>query len=276
MSINIDYLKSTYFCFDEPVPYYLQNKEKISIYPVKLKDSFTFLYSYNILDIDKNSMPNVEIIQMSYLQFLVEYVCSENENRLKFGNLLKLCLHLDNPYIQKNEFGKFIIIDKNNDNIIINSNDFDNIKRIILYQNLLHYDDEYINPELKKVMDEMDELKNKQYEMPNLERKISIITALTGINKEEQKNMTLRTHTSLFEEIKSEIDFLTIRPIAILTGNGDKIEHWIYRKKKNKFDSYIEDVDNYAKSMGNEHNAILQSHVNNSNQYLQKFSEFKK
>lgn len=278
MAINIPWLAATYFCFDEPVPYRLQNKQTITIYPVSLKDGFSFLYSYSILDIDKNSLPDVNIIQMSYLQYLAEYVCAENPvQKTMLGMLLQMCLHLQNPCLKTNEFGKIILVDTEQPDIVITGADFDDIKRIILYQNLPHYDDEYVNPELKQAMNEMDELKNKQYEMPSLERKMAIITAQTGLSKEEQKTMTLRSHSILFEEVRDGIDFITARPAAILSGHSNDIEHWIYRKKRNKFDAYVTDVDSYAQSMGNQHNTILQtSGTNVGNQHLQQFNNFNK
>ena len=52
----------------------------------------------------------------------------------------------------------------------INQKEFDDIKRIILYQNFPGYDDEYIDPNFKKNMDEKDQLRNKGLISPNSPR----------------------------------------------------------------------------------------------------------
>lgn len=279
VAVNMQYLSQAYFAFDLDVPYQLLNKSTVYIHPIKLQDSYKFLLAYNLLAIDKNSSSDVEIIQMSYLQFICTKLINNPVFRQQFGMLLTLCLQLTKPKIIGDERGRPIIVDENNDEVYITPNEFEDIRRIILYQNLIHYDDEYINPELKKTMDEMDALKSKNYEMPNLERKMAIITAHTGISKVEQMAMTLRSHSLLFEEVGGEVDFNTIRPAAIASGHGAEIEHWIYPKKKNKFAEYVTDVDTYSQSMGNQHGAIQSvqsSDLTLGDSYLQQVQQFKK
>ena len=60
VSINIDYLKRTYFYFDEAVNYQLDNKHFLKIYPVSVKDSEYFLSSCDILKIDKSFFTDME------------------------------------------------------------------------------------------------------------------------------------------------------------------------------------------------------------------------
>lgn len=276
VAIDLDYLKRSYFYFDKPVEYKLQNGEIINIYPILLKDSEFFLSSIDLLKIDKNSFPNVEIIQMSYLQFISDILLNQNEdNKQKFLNILILCLHRNDLKLFKTENGKPYLSD-----IFFNTTithlDFEDIKRIILYQNFINFDDEYINPELKKAMLDMDELRLKGMEIPNLERKIAIISSHTGITKKEQLEMTYRSHELLFEEVCGEIDFVTIRPIALYCGKGNDFGHWIYKKKVNKYDSYITSVESYKKQMGD--NSIHQT-VTSNNVGLnleQKFNNFNK
>ena len=70
---------------------------------------------------------------------------------------------------------------------------------------LANFNDDYINPDLKKSMNEQDELKFKNIEIPSLERKIAIISSHTGILPKEQFDMTLRSHSLLFKEVASEV-----------------------------------------------------------------------
>lgn len=270
--INIDFLEKTYFTYDKSVPVET-DYGNVDIIPVKLRDYIIFIESADILCIDKNSLPSVEIIQMSYLEFLVKIILQENLNKDKFINILKLCLNFKNPYIYFNENNKPVIFDRDK-NIEINEKQFEKIRRVIMYQNILHYNDKYINPELKKAMVEVDELRNKNLNTPNLERKIAIITAHCGILKKDQLEMTCRSHSLLFEEVCGEIEFLTVRPIALYSGN--EIDHWIFKKNRNKFNDYITKIDDYAKSMGTDSsNITVVDNIQINNNYQQLYENFK-
>lgn len=275
--IDLERLTREYFYFDKPVEFELRDKNKIFIYPVSLKDSEIFLSSVNILNIDKNSSPSVEIIQMSYLKFLYTLISKESNAIQQFLNILILCLKLKNPSIIWENEKNPTLYDSELE-IKINHNDFEDIRRIILYQNILNFDDEYIDPDLKKSIDKFTEVKNRNIEMPNLERKMAIITTRTGISKAEQINMTYRSHCLLFEEVCAEVEFTTTRAALLFAGSKEKQEHWIYKDKKNKLDKYITYVDDYTKSMGMNENSIKSVTVdgnNSTNSYIQKFNNLK-
>ena len=278
VSVNVDFLTRTYFYFDKPVKYKLDNGE-IEIRPIDLQSSEIFLSSVGILNIDKNSMPDPKIIQMSYLQFLSEVILNKNspslqDNIQQLLNILILCLDFKSPSIKYDKFNRPHLYNELN-NLSINSKQFDEIRQIILYQNIPNYDDSYINPDFKKAMFEQDELKNRNVEYPSLERKMAIITAHTGIPKKEQELMTYRSHCFLFNEVCGEIEFTTIRPIALFSDGGKSLEHWIYKKKKDKFDGYVKSVDSYTKSMGGEQ-SIKVSNMNLSDSYFNQFNSFNK
>ena len=249
-NLNLDLYRKAYFYFDLPVEYKIKDKTLL-IYPVTVKDSEIFLSSMSVIGIDKNSVDSVEIIQMSYLDFIYKVLFQEQINISKFLNILKYCLRLENEAVEVgyDVNNKPFLRDKDNE-IEIKSKDFENIRRIILYQNLIHYDDEYINPEAKKAMNELDALRNANIELPSIERKMAIITAHCGISKQEQMNMTYRSHSLLFEEVYGEVEFETTRPILLYAGKGNEMDHWIYKKKKGKFDGYFQSVKQYTEKMG--------------------------
>lgn len=269
--LDFEFLARGYFAFDEPVPYDVDNGE-IYIKPITVRQSETFLASSDILAFNKNAIPSVEIIQMSYLEFLIRVVLQTEVNQAKFQNILKYCLGIEDFRIKMDENKKLYIVDKTN-NLIIRHKQFEDIRRIIMYQNIPHYDDHYIDPELKKAMDATDELRNRNVTMPTLERKFAIITAHSGISKKEQMEMTFRSHCLLFEEICGEVEFTTIRPIALYAGKGKELDHWIYKKPKNKFDGYITEVDKYAQNLGTTSAEIP---IANTSQYQQLYDNFKK
>lgn len=246
--VNLDFLRRAYFTFDKPVPYKIDGVELL-IKPVLLPDSDVFLSSIDILQYDKNSSSDVDIIQMSYLEYMARYIADVDElTAAKLTNILHLCMDMTAWHIGENERGKAILVDDTH-GVTITTKKFDEISRIILYQNILHYDDEYVNPEVRKMMEQVDSVRNFNKEFPTLERKMNIIAAHTGITKREQMAMTMREHQGVFEEVTGEVEFLTTRALALYCGDK-KAEHWIYRNKKGKYDGYMTSMGAYKQSFG--------------------------
>ena len=245
MSVDIELLKLAYFALDEPVPYKLKTGQEILIKPIMVKDSMLFMASVDVLKIDKNSLGSVEAIQASYLKFLQKMIFPSNDIMVqKFLNILDLCLELKGIYLCNDEMERTFI--QTESGIVISAKEFDDIAKIILYQNLPDYDDKYINPDIKKSMQEVDRLKNKDYESPDFERQIGIIESHTGILKEQLLKKTWRSFPILFREVCGEIEFYTTRPAALAIGAGDKVDHYIFKKRKDKFDGYFVDMDKFS------------------------------
>ena len=258
MAVDINLLREAYFTFDKPVPYELKSGSILQITPVLLQDSAIFNSSYGILNIDKNLSTEVEVIQMSYLQFLVDRIIPFiKDSKQQLVNLCLLCLGFKLPFIATDEKNRPTLVDFVRDESskelsvrhIITTKEFDDIKRIILYQNLYNFDDEYINPELKANMEEYDKLKENNVVQPNLERRMAIISAHTGINKTEQCSMTLRAHNALFAEVVGEVEYNNNKSVALYAGKGDNVQ-WIFQKATGKYDKYITSVEQFNKSMG--------------------------
>ena len=79
VAVDLEFLSKSYFYFDEPVPYQLDNNYTLYIKPISVRNSQFFLDSVDLLTIDKNSSSNPQIIQMSYLQFITD-VLLQSEN----------------------------------------------------------------------------------------------------------------------------------------------------------------------------------------------------
>ena len=83
------HIKELYF--DEPIPY-----KELLIYPITMKDYLEFHWLVNCLLIDKNSVPDVNVISMSYLRFLYyQSVVKEEPYVYMVKLLLCMVLHLD-------------------------------------------------------------------------------------------------------------------------------------------------------------------------------------
>lgn len=237
--INVEWLMQQYIYFDKPIPY-----ESLFIYPIKIEDYYDFVCCIDIFMIDKNILGQVEFIQMPYLQFLFDVVFNQDKTQeSKFVRLFELCLGVDlskeELKIGKDEKGKIFLTVKD---IKISSKQFEDIKRIILYQNINEYDDKYVDPDLKKARDEYLNFVNRGIDSPSIENQIAIITSHTGICKKDLMQYTYRSFDILFNTVKEEVDY-TISKSAEMSGNvtfKQPIEHWIYKTKKDKYaDAFV-------------------------------------
>lgn len=250
---EIEELIEQYVPFDRPIPYKTRAKETILIYPVLVKDIREFEAGQGMLHIDKNVSANVEIIQMSYLKYLYSLFltfATNGEFSLleSFQNMMKICLHLEIPSQKLVNFfsldlqGSFWRRNKRNDiyldidGIIITSKDFDDIIRIILYQNIEDYDDRVVSNDVKQLYADYMRLKNKNSVHVPLEKKFLAIMGETGYKKKEILNLTVRDFYGLFSLTVDKIDY-QIRENARIQGAKFKTkpEHWIIKDKKDKY-----------------------------------------
>lgn len=233
-----------HFCtIDEPVPY-----KELSIYPVKVRQYPDFATCYGILTIDKNATPDVSVIQMSYLDFLLNVICKNEtvlngtsgitvgnfqEQRLSF--LLQICFNAkpDELQVKKNEKGRNTLVIQG---VEINSSEFDEISKIISFQNITDYYDEYIDPEMKKSIEEYYALKNKDLTMPTLEQKIAVVILLTGLSKQQILDMTYREFDSVFHYGIAKQEYELMRGGEFSGAEFDKpVKHWVFAPKENKY-----------------------------------------
>lgn len=256
MELNFEALGELYFAYDEPVPYQLKTGATLLIRPVLLKDSIIFLQSCDLLDIDKNSSSDVEVIQMSYLRYLNERILQHQDEQVaksskqKLVNICILCLGMELPYLARNERGKLVLRDLKHEAITVTEKEFEDIRRIIMHQNFPDYDDEYIDPDLKKAMNEVKALKAAKLAPVSTERRMNIVMAHCGYSKEAIKAMTYRAFNNLYAEVVGEVDFSATWPIALYAGKTKDVGHWIYRERKDKYSEYIKPLDEYTQSMG--------------------------
>lgn len=243
-----------YYCtIDKPVPY-----KDLFIYPIKVKEYQDFLSAYGILKLEKNTIPDIEIIQMSYLDYLLS-VEINNDTEIKghtgmtigafqlqrLISLLKLCFHVEPQDLkaQKDEKGHYSLIIKDTE---INSKEFEEISRIISYQNILNYFDGYIDPDFKKSVDEYYALKNKNLSLPSLENKIVIVIMLTGILKKDILEMSYRDFENIFQYALDKENYNIMRTGEFAGVKFDKpVSHWVYSTKKNKYEEAFTSYDGF-------------------------------
>ena len=194
MSIKEEIYKNYYeeFTFDDRIDY-----KGLLLYPVSIRKINKFLQSSSVIRIQKEYIPDKEIIKMSYLKFLMTNIDKEKEEygeSLTF-DLLALCFMI---CMRIEEISIRLFIDEDGkaklilNGVEIDENEFDYLRKLILYQNLPNYDDELMNPDLKNDLEQSDKIKNGGEETEDFEHLIANLVIGTGMNIDDVKNLPIR------------------------------------------------------------------------------------
>lgn len=252
---NVKDFVSRYAALDEPIPY-----KELSIKPVLVRDYYKFAVYSDVLHIEKNEIQDLDVIQMNYLDFLFEYIFKDARvldeatqytmgqlYQDKFCQILMLCFQTTDIKVFKQNNHNILIID----NITINDNEFDDIRRIIMYQNIYDYDDGYISPDIRKAMEDYYAVKNKGLTSPELEDKMAELTAMTGILKRDILTMTYREFENVFDASMGRLEYQINRTAELsgMTKFDKPIKHWIYQRKKDKFNEAFTSYENLKKKI---------------------------
>ena len=254
MRISEDELLQKYLPFDKCVPY-----KNLLISPIRLKDIYDVQEILNILQIDKNNLGQIEFISMSKLRFILITILSEEKFQQELYTLLYKSLSISNDDIIEyyiNEDTEYLVIGQKiyghdivdvDTAITITSEDFDEIVRIILYQNIIDYTDKYVDPDVKRAYEEYQRLKNKNGVKISIEHKINCVQLKTGMTREEIGNLTIRNFIQLFDILVDESDYAAAKT-AEYNGVQFKspIEHWAYKAHKDKYAEAFCDADAFV------------------------------
>ena len=258
---NIKEYIEKYVTFGKSIPYH-----GLKIKPVLVKDFYQFQNAQNVLKIDKNKIPDVNIIQMTYLRFLTLMVCENAEMLEDFLTILALCLGLRydekmrdtkfNPneilaqqikksvsQLSVNGWGiRFVVTETrvllqlyiNGVWLEFNDEQFDDIKKIILFQNIHDYDDMEMSEDFRRVVEEYYALKNKDVVLPTLEDRMMAVVVSSSYKLEELYKIPLRLFDSLFEYSVNKLEYQVNKLIVNLAHGevkGFSLSHWVYIRK---------------------------------------------
>jgi hypothetical protein len=231
-----------YYTFDDPIPY-----KNLLLYPVQLKDFYKFQVFASCYFLEKNSKTNIKYISMPYLQFLYETDNVANNNKLFFDGLLRVVLKKPtmSAYYGLDENGKaFFSID----DVKYDSNDFTEIKNIIVEQNNLELPDETIQKEVRDKMEEARRYKQRisGNKIASLEEQIIALGIYTGWTLDYIQTLTIR---KFIKAIRRSDHILTSKIYLQASLSGmvefkDKsvIKHWLSELDTDKNKDIIVDV----------------------------------
>jgi len=262
-NLEMEILFHKYIELDKPIPF---KDNRLLIQPILVDECFDFLQSIDILQIDKDTYGSIEEIQMSYLAYLYNLMSDGDVLNLatKLDTILHLCVQIVgseyNPmFIKTNVDDKgraLIVFSTFSDNanhegdIELNAREFDELKRIILHQNIVNFSDKYIDPYLRKAYNEYWDMKNRDIEIPTIDKQIAIVQSMNGMSKQDIFNMTYRSFKILFDTCADKVDY-QINKSAEMSGVEFKhpIEHWIYKRKKSMYENAFQSMDSYKNAM---------------------------
>lgn len=262
-----DFYEMNYFSIGEPVPFKLKGGE-IKIYPVLVKDATRYDYAKDILLIDKNKINDIEILQMSDLEFLLMLCQEDSESgkmvRQQMSLIMSLCLHEDAVFYSDKygnlikENGKPILVICDKDGTIkakITSKEFNIIKKIILCQNDKDYDDTEYSEDIQEQIELWVKVKRQQQSVsthdPTLEEKKSLLMAKNGMTESTVNNLRYRLFNMMVQNV---IDADTYVGEMIIKGSykydvKDEVIYPIYREKKSIFEQAFVDKDKVANKL---------------------------
>jgi hypothetical protein len=227
------------------------NEKIFYITPIYMNNYLQFFSSIGCLTIEKNKISDPKIISMSYLDFLF-YLIENDENRETYGqmflNIIKLSLNIEEKNMRyiKNEKGKITL--KLND-VEFNKKDFDELRRIICYQNMPDYNDEYIDPELEEALKEVEKLQNKNQGICTLEDQKICVSISSPYKLEDINKLTIRKFVKILKKIDAKLHYQIYKTgeCSGMISFKTPLNHWMYEKDA-RFDSLIS-YDSFKEKM---------------------------
>lgn len=272
--VDIDKLELMYFQNDEPIPYRLKNAVSkdgsvsqdgynLFIKPIKVKDWSVFNNCIDIIMHELQDYNSVEIIQMSYLEFvldvLLEQACDEeiSENAFKLSTILSMSLGVyearkgmfrNKPCLTLHDESGLAIA-------LITPKEFNELKKIILFQNIINYDDRYLSPEIKNEIAEYEKIKysNDNIVNPTLEKQKVFVISKTGISMKDINDMTYRTFTQVYN-YNVNVDLYFAQKILQASQKYDMKEeaiHPLFKKEEDRLKSAFVSKSDFEGKMKN-------------------------
>ena len=229
---------SIFLYTDQPIPY-----KELLFYPIKVKDYQSFLWCVQSLLVDKNAIPDVKVISMSYLEFL--YYLADNNEPLSIQQLLLLLsmvLKIEPEKIKmyRRDGKPYISIN----DIEYDNNDLMEMKHIVLLQNDIDDIDITVQKELRDEFAKAEALKAKLsgVEPGTFEDNIiCLMVAVPGLTLDEIYEMPVRKFNRALRRADHKLHY-EIYLAASMSGfvtfkDKDAIKHWMCNLD-NKNDKY--------------------------------------
>ena len=229
-----------YLTYDKPVPY-----KNFLINPVCMKDYISFHECINCALLDKNSVPDVEVISMGYLTYIINLgfdfpiLITQLIDLLKMVISVKVIKEDGTVVFEKLTDVEDIKLNKNDLTCLLikgekmASEDFDIVKDIVFIQNKIEAIDESISKEVRDELFKAEQFKQRQNEnkIGSLEDQLVAVVMKTGLSFDYLYGLTIRKFTKILERADYELHYI-IYMNAFYAGNikmenGKAPKHWL-------------------------------------------------
>ena len=236
-----------YYVFDDPIPY-----KELFVYPVTMADYINFHFAINCLLIEKNRIPDPNIIRMSYLDYLY-YLINQNEDNRIFGfmllEVLEICLNTTSDkvgFIRKDN-GK---VDLRLGEFVCGKKDFDELTKIICDQNMIELPDYNIDPNVEKALKDAQAYKSKQQnknKICSLEDQIVCVMISTNMNMSDIKNLSVRKFSKILERVDKLLHYKIYKQASMsgMVEMKQEIDHWMCETAKDKYSDVLVDYEGF-------------------------------
>lgn len=236
--------------FDEVIEY-----KGIFFTPVEVYMYDEFYTYINCMLYDKNSIPDIKILQMSYLDFLF-YLDESGDNKyilFLLASLISLCTNvkIEDVKYYRNEKNKCVLV---LNGIEFNHKEFLIIREIICSQNNIDLSIFDLDPRVREEIQKTMDLQSKEstFNVGTLEEQMICCMITSGLNQEEVKKLSLRKFRKILDRVDAKMNYeicMTASMSGMVEFKGD-IPHWMNTLEKGKFDKFIssyEEVENKVK-----------------------------
>lgn len=230
---------AAFYANDYPIPY-----KGLVIYPVQVALYYVFHSFVECLLLPHLTSGDINALSKPYFEYLI-YLAETKGQRLylqELFELLSIVLHL--PILNEDNISNICIVKDGENHLlkigseVYNSQDFDNIRKIICEQNAIEMPDEETHPDILKAIKEVEEYKRKQAKVKlcSFEDQINIVVAKSSYRRDECLKMTIRSFTRLLERVDKIMHY---EIMSLLAPNLEKevvknIEHYMAANKTRK------------------------------------------
>jgi hypothetical protein len=248
--VDLEYYTNLYFSNGEDAPFSLRDKTVLQLKPVLLKDYALYLGIYDVIQLQKNEVNDIRVIQMSYLQYLIEVVFprggKNNIYEAKLRMLIQLCLGYKYcAFMQIKDKWNIVLCDAHGTvEHFITPSEFDDIMLLILNQNDARHDNRYINPDVRQMVQEYYNIKYKDVSTPSLEKRKAFVCSKTAKTFKELGDMTVREFELVYHAlVDSEIYLATKITEASYKYEVKKpTNHPLFTKEEDPYTEAFSDV----------------------------------